>query len=100
MTPTTRTWVDNGTLDFNGFTPPPVSSGGAGGGRPGQVRLGRRQDPPRNESHGRCGPSRRWDSVPRGSGGTRPVSVGDRAVAPIGGHSRTSAVTAGFRRPC
>jgi len=77
MTPTSRTWVDNGTLDFNGFTSPPVSSGA---------------DPVEDDPV-RSGPEERtWNSVPHGSGGPDPTrGVGDRAVAPFGGHSRISA---------
>ena len=52
MTPTTRTWVDNGTLDFNGFTPPPAAQG-----EPVE------DDPVRSGSD-----ERTWNSVPHGSG--------------------------------
>ncbi len=79
MTPTTRTWVDNGTLDFNGFTSPPVSS---------------RADPVEDDPV-KSGPEERtWNSVPVGSGGPDPT----RGIG--AGWLRPSAVTAGFRRPC
>ena len=77
MTPTTRTWVDNGTLDFKD------PHGRRSAHERSRWRTTRSSQARKNGRGTAC--------HTRPVGRTRPVSVEDRAVAPFGGHSRISA---------